>query len=131
MKKGSRQYNIRVPLSVADEIRDYAARYRTTASSIVLQFTQEGLRMSSFPGIDFRWTPSGRMPHVTGTGLTVWELLRIWIDHKKNASRVQRNYPHVTLSQLNAAVAYGRAFGDEMPLPAPAPAFALKVTVTT
>ncbi|OHB75800.1 MAG: hypothetical protein A2Z34_07155 [Planctomycetes bacterium RBG_16_59_8] len=129
MKKGSRQYNIRVPISVADEIRDYAVRYGISASSAVLRFTQEGLRMSRFPGIDFRWTPTGRLPHVTGTGLTVWELFRIWIDHKQEVPRLQRNYPHLTLNQINAAVSYGQTFGAEKPLPSPPPPFALKVTV--
>lgn len=129
MKKGSRQYNIRVPLTVADEIRDYAVRYRITPSTAVLQFTQEGVRMSRFPGIDFRWTPTGRKPHLIGTGLSVWELLWIWEAHGKKLARVRRNYPHLSPSQILAAVAYGRAFANERPLPPSPPPFAQRVAV--
>lgn len=35
--------------------------------------------MQPYPGIDFRWTPAGRAPCVTGTGLTVWEVHAVWL----------------------------------------------------
>ncbi len=85
--------------------------------------------MARFPGIDFRWTPAGRAPHVTGTGLSAWELYRIWLDHGRDPARVRGNYPHLTLEQVHAAIAYATAYSREIPPEPPPPPFAHEVRV--
>lgn len=78
--------------------------------------------MNRFPGIDFRWTPTGRRPHITGTGLTVWEMRMIWEDHGGRLAGVRRNYPHLRPSQILAGVAYFKAHPEEKTPPARVPA---------
>jgi len=80
-----------------------------------MELLKEGLRMAEVPGIDFRWTPTGRRAHVIGTGLTVWELHAIFRDHGGSRARVLKNYPHLTAAQLDAALRYAANYGDEKP----------------
>ena len=108
-------FNTRLSDRVTKMLRDYAARYRVSPSAAAAQILEEGLRMEHFPGIDFRPTVCGREPFVTGTGLTVWEMFHIWRDHKEEIRGVLRNYPHLKPVQINAAVAYAKAFPREEP----------------
>ena len=108
-------FNARLPKEVSDRLRDYAERRRISASAAAVELLDEALRMESFPGIDFRWTAIGRQPFVIGTGLAVWELQHVWMDHGRNAQRVLKNYPHLNAAQIHAAVAYAQAFGQEEP----------------
>ena len=108
-------FNARLPREVSDWIRDYAREHALTASSAAAQLLEEARRMDRFPGVNFRWTSLGRRPFVTGTGLLVWELYHVWLDHKKNGRRVLKNYSHLGESQIRAAVAYARAFPKEEP----------------
>jgi uncharacterized protein (DUF433 family) len=84
-------------------------------SAAAAQLIEEGLRMARFPGIDFRWTPTGRKPHLTGTGLSVWELYQLWTDHGERVERLLDRYPHLTAAGANAGIAYARAHANEMP----------------
>lgn len=112
---------IRMPQDVSTRLREYAERRRLSASAAALQFVDEGLRMEMFPGIDFRWTPGGRCAHVIGTGLAAWELLMIWQDHQGQIKRISKNYPALKPVQIEAAVAYMKAFPEEMPSLEPPP----------
>lgn len=70
--------------------------------------------MDRHPGIDFRSRPTGRAAFVTGTGLAVSEVYRIWLDHRKSARLVLRNYPHLTRARLHVAIAYAEAYHREI-----------------
>jgi uncharacterized protein (DUF433 family) len=71
--------------------------------------------MEEFPGISFAWTAIGRQPMVTGSGMTVWELLHVWRDHGRRVPAVLEHYPHLKAAQVAAAVAYARRFASEEP----------------
>jgi len=121
--------NVRLPGPLARELGDYARQFSQSSSAAVVQLLQEGLRTARFPGIDFRWTPTGRVPHVTGTGLTIWELHRIWKDRAEDTKRIEDDYPHLTGAQISAGVAYAKAYIHEMPVRPPAPPFVVEVKV--
>jgi hypothetical protein len=99
------QFNVRLPGHLARALREHAKRTGSTASEITVRFIDEGLRMTLFPGIDFRLTPTGRVPHVTGTGLSVWELQQLWLDRASDVRRVVRDHPGLSRAQVNVAVA--------------------------
>lgn len=99
----------RLPEELAAELRRHASRTGTTVSAALIGLIEESLRMARHPGIDFRHVPGGRAAFVTGTGLAVWELYRIWIDHERDAKKVLRNYPHLKPAQVTAAVRYAEA----------------------
>lgn len=113
--KRSVHFNARLPKEVSDRLRSYAERRRISASAAAVELLDEALRMESFPGIDFRWTAIGRQPFVIGTGLTVWELYHVWIDHGRNVQRVRKNFPHLTPAQVSSAASYVQAFANEEP----------------
>lgn len=108
-------FNVRIPEPLLRDIRSCAEQQRTSASAVATRLLEEGIRTARFPGIDFRDTPSGRQPFIVGTGLTVWELLMIWRDHKRDARYVLENYPHLREQQVRAGVAYAEAFREEAP----------------
>lgn len=124
------QFNVRVPKLLAQELQDYAEQARTSMSAAAIEFMLEGVRMAKFPGVDFRWTPTGRVPHVTGTGLSVWEMFRIYRDHNEDVRRIRENYPPFTPEQIHAGVAYAKAYIHEMPVRPAQPAFAREVKVS-
>ena len=123
------QFNIRLPGDLAEEIRDSAQRHRTTATSVAARLIEEGIRGERFPGIDFRWAPTGRQPYLTGTGLTVWEAEMIWRHHDRDIARILKNYPHLRPEQIQAAAAYARRYAGEKPIPLPLPPSFQTVTV--
>lgn len=125
----SRQFNVRLAPDADRALAVFAARHGVSRSAAALRFIEEGLRMSRFPGVDFRWTPTGRQPHVTGTGLTVWEIVQIWTDHKENRGRVIENYPHLARIPIEGAVAYARAYRSERPPDVPLPPSVREVRV--
>jgi len=86
--------------------------------------------MAKFPGIDFRWSPTGRAPHVTGTGLSVWEMWAIYRDHKEDLLKIRENYPSLSAGQIHAGAGYAKAYIHEMPVRPGKPAFARQVKVS-
>ncbi len=66
-------------------------------------------------GVEFRQTPVGRRPYVTGAGMTVWELYHVWLDHKRNIYSALQSLPHLNASQIYAAVAYATEHPEDEP----------------
>ncbi len=66
-------------------------------------------------GVEFRGTGAEGRPYVAGTGLTVWELYHVWLDHGKNIYGVLQSLPHLNASQVYAAVAYATEHLDKEP----------------
>lgn len=98
---------------------------------MAVQALLEWTRSQEHPGVDFRWTPAGRFPHVTGTGLSVWEFQALWEAHGKHLEALLDNYPHLTRTQVQAALAYAEAYPRERPEDAfgARPPFAREVSV--
>lgn len=124
------QFNVRIPKLLAQELQDHAEQARTTMSAAATLFILEGVRMAKFPGVDFRWTPTGRVPHVTGTGLSVWEMFAIHRGHKEDVAKIRQNYPALTSDQIHAGVAYANAYIHEMPIRPGKPSFAREVKLS-
>jgi uncharacterized protein (DUF433 family) len=66
-------------------------------------------------GIEFRGSGADRRPYVVGTGLTVWELYHVWLDHDRNLHGVLQSLPHLKAPQVYAAVAYATEHPREEP----------------
>ena len=107
-------FSARLPKELAEELTELADHLGYSTSATAVRLLEEGIRMSRFPGIDFRSTPTGRAASVTGTGLAVWELSAIWEDHGRSIAKVRKNYPHLTGAQIAAAVRYAQAHADEI-----------------
>lgn len=127
-EKRTTYFAARLPEETRSELERYARLHRLSASAAAAHLLEEALRMARFPGIDFRWEPSGRRAHVTGTGLAAWEMYMLWTAHGRSAGRVLKDYPHLTASQVQAGAGYIEAYPDEGPSGAP-PAFAQTVKI--
>lgn len=114
-RRATSQFNIRMPDELRAELRSLTGSVADSPGGVAVAGLREWVRMLKHPGIDFRWSPSGRKAHVTGTGLSVWELHRMWLDHRENIRRLRENYPDLRPAQIQAAVAYARAYPREMP----------------
>ena len=112
--KAKEQFNIRPPSSLVEKLRAMTKPGESPASLAVWAL-DEWIRMNEFPGIDFRVTPTGRQPHVTGTGMTVWETSSIWKDHGENMKKLLYNYPHLRAAQIQASARYAKEYWDERP----------------
>jgi hypothetical protein len=53
----------------------------------------------------------GRCPHPGA-----WEVFQLWKHHDENTAQLIENFPHLSPTQINAALAYAAAHLDEMPL---------------
>jgi uncharacterized protein (DUF433 family) len=105
---------MRLPEDVLNEVKRYADGHKSTPGTVIAMALKEWVDMQKFPGIDFRWTPTGRQAHVSGTGLTVREMWMIWRDHGKKWPRIKKSFPHLSLAQVEGAVAYGAAYPEEV-----------------
>lgn len=113
--RATSQFNIRLPAELQAELASLTGRVADSAGAVAIAGLREWVRMLKVPGIDFRWTPSGRKPHVIGTGLSVWELYRLWLDHGGDSAKLRANYPDLKPAQIEGARAYARAYLHEMP----------------
>lgn len=108
-------FNAQLPQDISEELRRYAERRRISTSAAAAQLLDEALRREKFPGVSFRFTATGRQPFVTGTGMMVWEIYHVWLDHKRDVHAVLKNYPHLKAPQVNVAAAYAKEFSREKP----------------
>ncbi len=97
-------------------LQAYAERRGLSMSAAAEQLLEESLRTQEFPGIAFRWSPSGeRQPFIIGTGLSVWELAHVWGDHDQDVDKLLKNYPHLRAELVHAGIAYWKKFRREEP----------------
>jgi uncharacterized protein (DUF433 family) len=113
--RATAQFNVRAPQRLLEELGSIAHQ-GDTPSETALRLMEEGIRMEKYPGISFKWAPSGRRPFVLGTGLSVWEIYHIWQDFDRNADRVAKAYPYLKAGQVNVAISYAQATINEMPI---------------
>lgn len=84
-----------------------AARMTTRAES-------EAERMARVPGIEFIDGGDGRSARVAGSGVDVFEVARTFIEVRGEMARVGRVYDWLTPKQIDAALAYWRAYPEEI-----------------
>jgi len=74
----------------------------------------EEQKMALVPGIDFVDEPSGRCARLTGTGLTVAEVINAWRYCAGSIARLQDYFDWLPESMLRTAVRYYELFPDEI-----------------
>jgi uncharacterized protein (DUF433 family) len=74
----------------------------------------EGLRMRRIPGIVFGDSGRGRVARVAGTGLAVWEIIRVLRELDNDAGRLSAAFDRLTDQQLRSAFAYAEAYPEEI-----------------
>jgi uncharacterized protein (DUF433 family) len=70
----------------------------------------EAEKLRRVPGIYFADTICGRMATIEGTGLGVWEIVKVYIAADRDRSLLKRAFHWLTPRQLNAALTFYEAF---------------------
>ncbi len=96
------------------EIERIARRSRRSFSEVTQDLIEEALRMRECPGIYFLDEPAGREAKVAGTGLSVWEVVRDYLDEGRDARRLKKALPHLSAAQLKAALLYYEKYPEEI-----------------
>ena len=105
---------IRLRPELRTEIERIARRTRRSFSEVAQALLDEALRMHACPGVYFADEPTGRVAKVAGTGLGVWEVIRIYQGVEGNETKIKKWMPHVSSAQLKAAILYYTKFSQEV-----------------
>jgi uncharacterized protein (DUF433 family) len=109
------QRSLRVPEQLDREIsREMQLRGERDWSKGAISLMEEAVRTSRVPGIVFVQRRDGRRPAIAFSGLEVWEVIATWKEAGENWTRLQEAYPELSEHQLRAAVAYYRAYAEEI-----------------
>jgi uncharacterized protein (DUF433 family) len=106
--------SLRLPVELLEEIRAEARRVARPASQIIQATLEEGTRMRRCPGIIFTDGPSGRRATVAGTGIDVWEVVRVFRACGDDPRALERALPQLSTPHIQAALSYYRLYRDEI-----------------
>jgi hypothetical protein len=74
----------------------------------------EAILVQACPGIYFADEPAGRVAKISGTGLTVWEVIRDYKGVKRDEKKLGKWLPHVSSAQPKAATLFYAKCRDEI-----------------
>jgi uncharacterized protein (DUF433 family) len=106
--------SLRLPAELLTEIRKEAKRSARPASQVIQTTLEEGMRMRRCPGIIFTNGPAGRRATVAGTGIDVWEVVRVSKSVGGNFKATARALPQLSRPQIDSALHYYRLYTQEI-----------------
>jgi len=109
-----RPVTIRIPEQTRLALSELALRSRRDFSSIINEMLEEGLRMRRIPGITFASEGLRREAKVGGTGVGAWEIIAAYKRLGEDWERLREAYEWLNELQLRAALAYWRAYPQEI-----------------
>lgn len=95
-----------------EDVRDRAPEEDRDERELLEEMLQESVRQRRFPGIGFKGGLTGRRAYVIGTGLDVWEIVRMHADMGREL--LLESSGSVSERSLNLALAYYEAYPDEV-----------------
>ncbi len=110
----TRPFSLRLSPDVLREIQALARQSERPSSYIVSTLIEEGLRQRRCPGIVFTDGPTGRRATVAGTGIDVWEVIRVHNACGNDLEALAQALPHLSRRQLEAALHYFRCYPQEI-----------------
>lgn len=105
---------IRLSAEVREAIKEIMRRTGRDFSSVAHQMLEEAIKMRRIPGIFYTDTPSGRHAHIGGTGLGVWEIIRLYRQENNNWEELRATFDWLSEQQLRTALAYAEAYPEEI-----------------
>lgn len=107
-------FSLRLSPEVLREIRALAGHLERPVSYVVSTLIEEGLRQRRCPGIVFTDGPTGRRATVAGTGIDVWEVVRVYQACGEDLDALAQALPQLSRRQLEAALHYFRCYPGEI-----------------
>jgi len=105
-------FSVRFSKEVDRFLAQEARRLKRPKGAIVEVYTDEMIRMRRFPGIAFRGTDWRRRAWVIGTGLDVWEIVRLLEELRSPEKLAAELALHP--EQIRLALAYAAAYPGEI-----------------
>jgi uncharacterized protein (DUF433 family) len=105
--------SVRLTRSVLTPIRAKARASGKPVSRVIKEMLESVVRMQRFPGIVFVEGPAGRRAHLAGTGLDVWEVVRLLQEHQ-TAAKLRESFPRLSPIAIQIAQAYAESYPDEV-----------------
>lgn len=105
---------IRIPDETVTLIEETSRQTGRDFSSVANEMLTEAAKMRRIPGIAFGNSTTGRVARIAGTGLDVWEVVRTARALGESWPRLREEYHWLSETQLKAALAYARAYRDEI-----------------
>ena len=116
-------FTVRLRLEVEGRLEEEARRARRPKTAMLETLADEGLRMRRFPGIAFMGPDHDRRAYLSGTGLEVWEIVRLYRDYggdyadskdsKDSKKSLVEAHP-IAERQLEVVLAYYREYPEEI-----------------
>ena len=110
----SQPFSLRLTPEILGEIRSLATRIERPASYVVSTLIEESLRQRRCPGILFAEGPTGRRATLAGSGIDVWEVVRVFKACGEDLQALARAFPQLSRRQLEAALHYYRCYPQEV-----------------
>ncbi len=105
---------LRLRAQLREQISRLARRHRRSFSEVAQDLIDEALRLRACPGIYFADEPTGRVAKVAGTGLGVWELIRDYLESRRDEAALRKLFPQLSGGQVKAALLYYSKYPDEI-----------------
>lgn len=103
-----------LPEQLYDAIEEIAERSGRDVAGVVAEMLEEAVKMRRVRGIVFADEFERREAKVGGTGLGVWEVIETYQHLDEDWNRFKGYYDWLGEDQLGAALAYWRAYPDEI-----------------
>jgi len=110
----SQPISLRLDPSVLREVQALAKHLQRPASTLIQTLINEGIRQRKCPGVSFTEGPAGRRATVAGSGVDVWEVIRVFRTCGEDRAALARALPHLSRPQLDAALRYARCYPKEI-----------------
>jgi uncharacterized protein (DUF433 family) len=108
-------HSLRVPAELDREIlRENRFRGEKDWSKGAISLLEEAVRAARVPGIVFVHRRDGRRPVVAFSGLEVWEIVATWKEAAESWDVLRESYDELSEEQLRTAIAYYRAYPEEI-----------------
>ena len=110
----TRLSSIRIAEETRREIEEICRRTGRDFSAVVNEILTEAIKMRRIPGIVFADGVTRRVPRIAGTGIEVFEIVRDYRAMDNNWESLKEAYHWLSEQQLLAALAYAKAFPEEI-----------------
>ncbi len=96
-----------------ERVRRIARRMNKSASETAAMLLEEALRTAEFAFIQFHASPVGRQAYIQGSGLAVWEVVKLARAYGGDVARTAESldWPEV---KVRAALNYAAAYPEEI-----------------
>lgn len=105
--------SVRLNADALEHARRISRQSERSLGQVLSTLVEEGVRMRRCPGILFTDGPTGRRATLGGSGVDVWEVVRI-AKACTNRRQIARAFPRLTAGQIEAALTYYDCYPDEI-----------------